>query len=401
MKILVLNSGSSSVKYKLIDLKGEDAETLAEGGVEKIGLPGGFLKFKRADGSKDIVELGHIDHQDAVKAILNILTDAKEGCIKSYGEIDAVGHRVVHGGEKFSESVLIDDAVKAKIRECYDIAPLHNPANMTGIDAITALMPDVPQVGVFDTAFHQTMPEENYIYPIPYEYYEKDHIRRYGMHGTSHKYLTERLAEILDKPVEEMNIITCHLGNGGSITAVKNGKSFKTSMGFTPLSGIMMGTRSGDIDPAILVYLQKQYGYTAQELDDILNKKSGMLGVSGISSDSRDIENAAEEGNERAILTQKIFADRIIETVAGYYGLMGGADAIVFAGGIGENAAGVREMVCDGLKAIGVELDHEKNNVRGREVLLSPEDAKVKVWLIPTNEEVVLARDAYKDLLNA
>ena len=394
--VMSVNAGSSSLKFQVFSMPEE--KVLAEGLVERIGLPDSIFSIT-VDGKKTETVCDIPDHKVAVDMLIKALID--KGVVKNLDEIEAVGHRMVHGGEYYSDSVKASPEAEANFEKCIPLAPLHNPAGLVGYRSFREALPRASHTFVFDTAFHQTMPEESYIYPIPYEYYEKDHIRRYGMHGTSHKYLTERLAEILDKPVEDMNIITCHLGNGGSITAVKNGKSFKTSMGFTPLSGVMMGTRSGDIDPAILIYLQKQYGYTAQELDDILNKKSGMLGVSGISSDSRDIENAAEEGNERAILTQKIYADRIIETVAGYYGLMGGADAIVFAGGIGENAAHIRQMVCDGLEAIGVKLDPEKNNIRGKEMLLSPEDAKTKVWLIPTNEEVMLARDAYKDLLNA
>ncbi len=394
MKILVLNSGSSSVKYKLIDLKGEDAETLAEGGVEKIGLPGGFLKFKRADGSKDIVELGHIDHQDAVKAILNILTDAKEGCIKSYGEIDAVGHRVVHGGEKFSESVLIDDAVKAKIRECYDIAPLHNPANMTGIDAITALMPDVPQVGVFDTAFHQKMPAKAYMYALPYKYHKEDGVRRYGFHGTSHRYVSAQVCKFLGVDIEKQRIITCHIGNGASMAAVVGGKCVDTSMGLTPVEGLMMGTRVGDIDPGTLTFLMTKHGLSANELQNIINKESGVLGVSGISSDMREIEAAVAAGDERACLALDMYMLRITKYIGAYAAEMGGVDIIVFTGGVGENQAGLRADVCETLGFMGVKINKEFNaGIRGVEATISTEDSPVKVVVIPTDEELMIARD--------
>ena len=290
------------------------------------------------------------------------------------------------------------DEAEEKFEACIPLAPLHNPAGLVGYRSFKEALPNASHTFVFDTAFHQSMPEENFIYPIPYKFYEEDHIRRYGMHGTSHKYLVERLAEIEGKPVDKMNIITCHLGNGASITAIKDGKSLKTSMGFTPLAGVMMGTRSGDIDPAILIFLQNKYGYTAAELDDILNKQSGMLGLSGISSDSRDIEDGIKAGNERAILTEKVYVNRIIETIGGYFALMGGCDAIVFAGGIGENAIDIREHVCEGIECLGVKFDAAKNNVRGKEALISAPDSKIAVWVIPTNEEVMLARDAYKDL---
>ena len=285
MNILVLNCGSSSVKYKLIDMA--DERTLAEGGVEKIGLPDGFLKYKRPDGTKAIKELGLTDHKGAVQAILNILTDPVDGCIENFSQINAVGHRLVHGGEKFNKSVLIDDAVKAMVRECYDLAPLHNPANMTGVEAVTALMPDVPQVGVFDTAFHQTMPAKSYLYPLPYKYYTEDHVRRYGFHGTSHRYVSQRVCEILGCDIATKKIITCHVGNGGSITAVLNGKSVDTSMGLTPTEGLMMGTRVGDVDPGALTYLMKKHNLSVDDMQRIINKESGMLGVSGISSDMR------------------------------------------------------------------------------------------------------------------
>jgi acetate kinase len=394
--VMSVNAGSSSLKFQVFSMPSE--EVLAKGLVERIGLKDSIFSIT-VNGEKTKKVFDIKDHNEAVSELIKALVET--GVVKDLEEIEAVGHRMVHGGEFYSDSVPASKEAEEKFEACIPLAPLHNPAGLVGYRSFKEALPHASHTFVFDTAFHQTMPEENYIYPIPYEYYEKDHIRRYGMHGTSHKYLTERLAEIKGKKPEDMNIITCHLGNGASITAVKEGKSLKTSMGFTPLSGVMMGTRSGDIDPAILIYLQKKYGFSADELDDLLNKKSGMLGVSGLSSDSRDIELAAEEGNDKAILTQKIYANRIIETVAGYYGLMGGADAIVFAGGIGENAGHIRQMVVDGLSALGVKLDYDKNNVRGEEALLSTPDSSMEVWLIPTNEEVMLARDAYKDLLRA
>ncbi len=392
MKILVLNCGSSSVKYKLIDTSNDN--TLAEGGVERIGLEDGFLKFKRADGSKESVSLGHIDHNGAVSAILNNLTDEKEGCIKGYDEIDAVGHRVVHGGEKFNKSVLIDEDVKAMIKECYDIAPLHNPANMTGIEAITALMPNVPQVGVFDTAFHQTMPAKSYMYALPYKYYAEDGVRRYGFHGTSHRYVSQRVCEFLGVDIKEQKIITCHVGNGGSITAVLNGKSVDTSMGLTPTEGLMMGTRVGDVDPGALTFLMAKHNLTPAQMQNIINKDSGVAGVSEISSDMREIEAADIAGVERAQLALAMYEQRIIKYIGAYAAEMGGVDIIVFTGGVGENQTGVRENVCAPLGFIGVELDNELNaKIRGTETVISTPASKVKVVVIPTDEELMIARD--------
>ena len=383
MKILVLNSGSSSVKYKLIDTATET--TLAEGGVEKIGLPDGFLKYKKADGSKAIIELGMTDHKGSIEAILRLLTDPVEGCIQSYDEIDAVGHRVVHGGEKFSSSVLIDDAVKEKIKECYDIAPLHNPANMIGIEAIDALMPGKPQVGVFDTAFHQTMPAKSY---------KEDGVRRYGFHGTSHRYVSQRVCEILGVNIEDQKIITCHVGNGGSITAVKFGKSVDTSMGLTPTEGLMMGTRSGDVDPGALTYLMSKHNLTPEQLQKIINKESGVAGVSGISSDMREIEAAVNAGDEMATLALDMYEQRIIKYVGAYAAEMGGVDIIVFTGGVGENQTGVRENVCAPLSFMGVEIDKELNaKTRGTETVISTPSSKVKVVVVPTDEELMIARD--------
>lgn len=392
MKILVLNCGSSSVKYKLIDTA--DNSVLAEGGVEKIGLNDGFLKYKKNDGSKAVIELGLVDHNGAVQAILNLLTDPAEGCIKSYDEIDAVGHRVVHGAEKFSESVLINDEVKDIIKQCYDIAPLHNPANMTGIDAITTLMPGKPQVAVFDTAFHQTMPAKSFLYALPYKYYEDDGVRRYGFHGTSHRYVSQRVCEFLGVDSKDQKIITCHVGNGGSITAVDGGKSVDTSMGLTPTEGLMMGTRVGDVDPGALVYLMLKHNLSATDLQKIINKESGMAGVTGISSDMREIEAAVNAGDERAILGLAMYEQRILKYIGAYAAEMGGVDIIVFTGGVGENQTSLREAVCEPLKFMGVEIDKELNSgIRGKEAVVSTAASKVKVVVIPTDEELMIARD--------
>lgn len=391
MKILVLNSGSSSVKYKLIDTDGE--KVLAEGGVEKIGLPDGFLKFKRADGSKDIVELGCTDHKGAIEAVLRQLTDPKEGCIKSYSEINAVGHRVVHGGEKFAKSVVIDEAVKEMIRQCYDIAPLHNPANMTGIEAMEQLLPGVPQVGVFDTAFHQTMPAKSFMYALPYKYYKEDGVRRYGFHGTSHRYVSQRVCEILGVDIRDKKIITCHVGNGGSITAVDGGRSVDTSMGLTPTEGLVMGTRVGDIDPGALTYLMTKHNLSAADVQRIINKESGMAGVTEISSDMREIEAAVNAGNERARMALDMYVQRITKYIGAYAAEMGGVDIIVFTGGVGENQTGLRAEVCAPLAFMGVEIDLEANKVRGEEAVISTPQSKVTVVVVPTDEELMIARD--------
>ncbi len=393
MKILVLNSGSSSVKYKLIDTATPEAKTLAEGGVEKIGLPGGFLKFKRPDGSKEVVDLGLIDHNDAVKAILANLTDPTVGCISGYGEIDAVGHRLVHGGEKFSESVLITDDVKEKVRECYDLAPLHNPANMTGVEAITAIMPDVPQVGVFDTAFHQTMPAKAYMYALPYKYYEEDGVRRYGFHGTSHRYVSKRVCEFLGADLNKSRIITCHIGNGASMAAIVDGNCVDTSMGLTPVEGLMMGTRVGDVDPGALIYLMNKHSLNPDQLQNLINKESGVLGISGVSNDMREIEAAIAAGNERARLALDMYELRITKYIGAYAAEMGGVDIIVFTGGVGENQQGLRADVCATLGFMGVEIDPEANTVRGEEAIISSKNSRVKVCVIPTDEELTIARD--------
>ncbi len=393
MKILVLNCGSSSVKYKLIDT--DTDATLAEGGVEKIGLPDGFLKYKDfSKGTKEITELGLTDHKGAVKAILDNLTDPDVGVISSFNEIDAVGHRVVHGAEKFSKSVLIDDEVKDMVKQCYDLAPLHNPANITGIEAIEAVLPDVPQVGVFDTAFHQTMPAKSYMYALPYRFYTEDGVRRYGFHGTSHRYVSQRVGEFLGVDITKLKIITCHIGNGGSITAVLNGKSVDTSMGLTPTEGLMMGTRCGDVDPGALTYIMHRHNLDADGLQRVINKESGMLGVSEISSDMREIENAVNNGDPRATLGLEMYEQRIIKYIGAYAAEMGGVDIIVFTGGVGENQTGLRADVCRPLAFMGVEIDEQVNaTVRGKEAVISTPSSKVTVAVIPTDEELMIARD--------
>lgn len=395
MKILVLNCGSSSVKYKLIDTATDNV--MAEGGVEKIGLPDGFLKYKLSDGSKAIKELGLVDHKGAVKAVLDILTDPELGCISSYDEIDAVGHRVVHGAEKFSKSVLITDEVLQQVKECYDLAPLHNPANVTGIEAVEEILPGIPQVGVFDTAFHQTMPAKSYMYALPYRFYKEDGVRRYGFHGTSHRYVSARVCEILGVDIEKQRIITCHIGNGGSITAVFHGKSIDTSMGLTPTEGLMMGTRVGDVDPGALTFLMKKHNLTVDQLQTIINKESGVLGVSEISSDMREIEAAVNAGDERAKLALDMYEQRIIKYIGAYAAEMGGVDIIVFTGGVGENQTGLRANVCAPLGFIGVTLDKDVNaKTRGTETVISTPESKVTVVVVPTDEELMIARDTEK-----
>lgn len=390
MKVLVINAGSSSLKYQLLDMDTE--EVLAKGLAERIGIDGSNVTYQPAGEEKIKIETPLKDHKDALDIIISKITDPDVGVIESVDEIDAVGHRTVHGGEAFANSVVINDDVIKTMEENSELAPLHNPANLTGIRAMEELLPGVPEVAVFDTAFHQSMPEYAYMYALPYELYEDLHIRKYGFHGTSHKYVSIEAAKMLGKPVEELKIITCHLGNGGSITAVEHGKSVDTSMGFTPLAGIEMGTRSGDIDPAIVIYLQKK-GYTVEEVDDILNTKSGAYGVSGVSSDFRDLEEAAEEGNKRAKLALDIFCYRVRCTIGAYVAAMDGVDAIVFTGGIGENAPETREQVCEGLKYLGITIDPEANKVRGKDKIITTPDSKVKVLVIPTNEELMIARD--------
>ena len=391
MKILVLNNGSSSVKYKLIDSCSK--EVLAEGGVEKIGLADSFLKFKRPDGSKETVVVSMPDHKEAIRQVFKVLTDPEKGVIKSLDEINAVGHRVVHGMEYFNKSVLITPEVIEKVKECYPVAPLHNPANIIGIEAILELLPGVPQVGVFDTAFHQTMPAEAYMYALPYEAYEKYGIRRYGFHGTSHRYVSQRACEFLGIKPEGTKMITCHIGNGGSITAIRDGKSVDTSMGLTPTEGLMMGTRVGDVDPGALVYLMERTGKDAAALSKVINKESGVLGVSGISNDMRDIEAGIARGDERAKLAMDMYEYRILKYIGAYAAVLDGVDVIVFTGGVGENQTATREKICRHLSYLGVTFDEEANKVRGEEIVISAPDSKVKVVVIPTDEELMIAED--------
>ncbi len=391
MKILVLNCGSSSVKYKLIE--SDSKKVLAEGGVEKIGLPDSFLKFKRPDGSKEIITVDMPTAKEAVKNVLNILTDPKEGVIKSFDEIEAVGHRVVHGMEYFNKSVLITPEVIERVKECYPVAPLHNPANVTGIEAVSSLMPNVPQVAVFDTAFHQTMPAEAYMYALPYEAYEKYGVRRYGFHGTSHRYVSRRACEFLGLPYEKQRIITCHIGNGASITAIQDGKSVDTSMGLTPTEGLMMGTRVGDVDPGAIVYMMECEGLDAAGVSKLINKRSGVAGVTEISSDMRDIEATVENGNERAKLALDMYEYRILKYIGAYTAVLGGVDVIVFTGGVGENQIGTRERICKKLEYMGVTFNAEANKTRGEEIEISGADSKVHVVVIPTDEEMMIAED--------
>ena len=390
MNILVINCGSSSLKYQLINSETEGV--LAKGLCERIGIDG-MLTYQPEGGEKEKSEIAMPTHTEAINAVLAALTNEKSGVIKSLSEVGAVGHRVVHGGEKFTSSCLINDESMKAIEECNDLAPLHNPANLIGIRACQELMPGVPMVAVFDTAFHQTMPDVAYTYGIPYEYYEKYKVRRYGFHGTSHSYVSPRPAEIIGKPYDQMKIIVCHLGNGASISAVNCGKSVDTSMGLTPLEGLVMGTRSGDLDPAIIDFVGKKEGLSLDEMNEVLNKKSGMLGISGVSSDGRDLEAAAETGNKRAQLALDVFDYRVIKYIGAYAAAMNGVDAIAFTAGIGENNIKMRKDVCSSLTYLGVKLDEEKNNVRGEERIISADDSKVQVLLVPTNEELAIARE--------
>ena len=391
MKVLVINAGSSSLKYQLFDMENESV--IAKGGVERIGLDGSFLKHK-VNGEETLIEKNLPSHEEAIQLVLATLTDEKVGVIKSMDEIGAVGHRVVHGGDKFAGSVKITDEVIAEMQSLIDLAPLHNPANLQGIAACQAVMPNTPMVGVFDTAFHQTMPASSYIYGIPYEDYENFKVRRYGFHGSSHKFVSARCAEILGKKPEEINIVSCHLGNGSSIAAVKGGKCFDTTMGLTPIEGLPMGTRCGNIDPAIIKFLMAKHNMTIDEIDAYLNKKSGMLGVSGVSSDFRDLSAAAKEGNKRAQLALDIFTYNVKKFIGAYAAAMGGVDAIVFTAGVGENDTYVRECSVEGLEFLGVKLDKELNaTIRGKEQIVSTDDSTVKIVVIPTNEELVIARD--------
>ncbi len=392
MKVLVINAGSSSLKYQLLDT--ETQAVLAKGLCERIGIDGRFTYKAPGKETIDAVSIAMPTHAEAIQAVLDALVDPANGVIASMGEIDAVGHRVVHGGETFSTSVKIDDKVMAALEECIPLAPLHNPANITGIKACQAVMgPDVPQVAVFDTAFHQTMPPVAYTYALPYEYYTNDKVRRYGFHGTSHKYVAQRAADMLGKPIESLKIITCHLGNGSSVTAVKNGKSVDTSMGFTPLAGVPMGTRSGDLDAGILEYLMNRHNIGITEMLNILNKKSGVLGVSGVSSDFRDLTKAGSEGNDRATLAVDMFCYSVKKLIGAYAAAMGGVDAVVFTAGVGENSANERMAIASGLEFMGIRMDPDANAVRGKEAIISAIDSKVKVLLIPTNEELMIALD--------
>ncbi|MDP4087946.1 MAG: acetate kinase [Bacillota bacterium] len=391
MKILVINCGSSSLKYQLIDMSHE--EVVAKGLVERIGIEGSMLTQKVEGREKYIIQKPMNNHQDAIKTVLDALVDESNGVIASLSDISAVGHRVVHGGEKYAESVLIDDTVMQALDECVKLAPLHNPPNITGIKACRNLMPEVPMVAVFDTAFHQTMPTEAFVYALPYEYYEKHGIRRYGFHGTSHKYVSSVAANMLGQDIKDLKIITCHLGNGASLTAIKNGKSIDTSMGFTPLEGLVMGTRCGDVDPAVVTFMVKQLGLSAAEVDNVMNKESGILGVSGVSSDFRDVEGAAASGDKRAQLALNIFYYRVRKYIGSYAAAMGGVDCIVFTAGLGENSPETREAVCEGLEFLGIKVDKAKNKVRGKSELISTSDSTVKVLVIPTDEEMMIARD--------
>ncbi len=394
MNILVINCGSSSLKFQLIDAETE--KQIAKGLCERIGIDGSQLVYQPAGGEKEETVTPMPDHTKAIELVLNALTNEKTGVVKSLDEIGAVGHRIVHGGEKFASSTIITDEVVETIKACNDLAPLHNPANLIGIDACKKLMPDTPMVGVFDTAFHQTMPKEAYLYGLPYEYYEKYQVRRYGFHGTSHSYVSKRAAELLGKKYEEMKIIVCHLGNGASISAVENGKCVDTSMGLTPLEGLIMGTRSGDIDPAIIEFLAHKENKTIDEIMTVLNKKSGVLGLSGdLSSDFRDLEKSYVAGEDRGLRTIRTFAYRVAKYIGAYTAAMNGVDVICFTAGVGENSPLVRSLACERLGYLGIALDKEKNDKRGEELEVSTPASKVKVLVVPTNEELAIARETF------
>lgn len=392
MKILVLNCGSSSIKYKLFDMTTK--EVVAQGGIEKLGLKDSFLKFTLPNGEKKIIEKELPEHTAGVELILQTLTSPEYGAVKSLNEINAVGHRMVHGGERFSESVLLTKEVLDAFEACNDLAPLHNPANLKGVNAITKILPNVPQVGVFDTAFHQTMPEEAYLYAIPYELYKKYGVRRYGFHGTSHRYVSKRVCEFLGVKPEEKKIITCHIGNGASICAVKYGKSVDTSMGLTPLEGLMMGTRAGDIDGGAVTFIMEKENLTPAEMSNLLNKKSGVLGIYGKSSDMRELEADVAKGDKMGIVADKMYNYRIRKYIGAYAAAMGGVDIILFTGGVGENQDTCRSGACEGLEYMGVKIDPAKNDgVRGKETIISADDSKVTVCIIPTDEELLIASD--------
>ena len=393
MKVLVINCGSSSLKYQLLDMTTE--EVLAKGLAERIGLKGSILTHEPKGKEKAIFEEKMETHKEALNILMAALVDRYCGVIKSLEEISAIGHRTVHGGEAFSDSVKINDQVIEKMEECSELAPLHNPANLIGIRACRELLPAVPMVGVFDTAFHQTLPDEAYMYPLPYELYKKYKIRKYGFHGTSHKFVSQVAANLMGEKIEDLKLISCQLGNGASVCAIKNGQSIETSMGLTPLAGLEMGTRCGDIDPAIIPFLVNK-GYSVKEVDDIMNKKSGILGVSGVSSDFRDVEKAADEGNLRAQLALDIFHYRVKITIGAYVAAMDGVDGIIFTAGLGENSSSSRQIICDGLTFIGVKLDEEANGQRGKAMIISNDDSQTKVMVVPTNEELMIARDTVK-----
>lgn len=391
MKILVLNCGSSSIKYALYNM--DDKSVMTSGGAERVGLEGAFVKVKLPGGEKKQIMHDIPEHTEGVKFIFSLLTDPEIGVIKDLKEIDAVGHRMVHGGEKFNKSVLLTEEVLKTFEECSDLAPLHNPANLKGVRAVQELMPGLPQVGVFDTAFHQTMPDYAYMYAIPYELYEKYGIRRYGFHGTSHRYVSARCAELMGKPIEELKLISCHMGNGSSICAIDGGKCVDTSMGFTPLVGLPMGTRCGDLDAGVIQFIMNKYGISIDEMLNILNKKSGVLGVSGVSSDFRDLDAAAAEGNDRAQLALDMFHYWVAKVVGSYVAAMNGVDAIIFTAGVGENSKSSRAAIAEYFGYLGVTIDPEANSKRGEDIMISTPDSKVKVFVIPTNEELVIARD--------
>lgn len=399
MKILVLNCGSSSIKYKLFEMTTK--EILAQGGIEKIGLPGSFLKLTLPSGEKKIIEKDVPEHTTGVQFIFDTLTNAEYGAVKNLHEINAVGHRVLHGGTKFSGSVLINDAVIAAVEECCDLGPLHNPANLKGIYAVQQLLPEVPQVAVFDTAFHQTMPDYAYLYPIPYKYFEKYGIRRYGFHGTSHRYVSKRACEILGVKYEDQKIISAHVGNGGSIAAIMNGKCIDTTMGLTPTEGLMMGTRCGDIDPGAIPFIMEKEGLDAAGLSELLNKKSGVAGLSEISSDMREIEDADARGDKRAMMVLDVYNYRIKKYIGAYAAAMNGCDILVWTGGVGENQWATRRVVCQNMEYMGMKIDVEKNEgMRGQEMVISTPDSKVKVLVVPTDEEFMIASDTMEILNN-
>lgn len=392
MKILVLNCGSSSIKYKLYNM--DNNAVMAQGGIEKIGLPGSFLKLTMPDGSKKIIEEDIPEHTKGVQFIFQVLTDKELGAISSLDELDAVGHRMVHGGEKFNKSVVLTTEVLEAFIACNDLAPLHNPANLKGVNAVSALLPNIPQVGVFDTAFHQTMPDYAYMYALPYEMYEKYGIRRYGFHGTSHRYVSQRVCDYLGISPEGKRIITCHVGNGGSISAVKDGKCMDTSMGLTPLEGLMMGTRSGDIDGGAVTFIMDKEGLDATGMSNLLNKQSGVAGITGVSSDMREVIVAAKEGNDRCRLALQMYAYRVKKYIGAYAAAMGGVDIVLFTGGVGENQADMREAFCNGLDYMGITIDKAKNDtIHGEEAIISTPDSKVTVCVIPTDEELMIAKD--------